>query len=59
VCIYAHDQLVASHVRSMQRHKDFELPEHAQQLVLQRMAGVNYPGRPATTILAGGGGGSF
>ncbi len=36
VCIYAHDQLVARHVRSMQRHKDFELPEHAQQLVVQR-----------------------
>ena len=36
VCLYAHDQLVARHVRSMQRHKDFELPEHAQQLVVQR-----------------------
>ena len=36
VCIYAGDQLVARHARSMQRHKDFELPEHAQQLVVQR-----------------------
>ena len=36
VCIYAHDQLVARHPRSMQRHKDIELPEHAQQLVVQR-----------------------
>ena len=36
VCVYAHDQLVARHVRSMQRHKDVELPEHAQQLVVQR-----------------------
>jgi hypothetical protein len=36
VCIYAHDQLVAHHPRSMQRHKDFELAEHAQQLVVQR-----------------------
>jgi hypothetical protein len=36
VCIYAHDQLVARHPRSMQRHKDFELAEHAQQLLEQR-----------------------
>ena len=36
VCVYAHDQLVASHPRSMQRNQDFELPEHAQQLVMQR-----------------------
>ena len=36
VCLYAHDLLVARHVRSMQRHKDFELPEHAPQLVVQR-----------------------
>ncbi len=36
VCIYAHDQLVAGHVRSMERHKDIEDPEHAQQLVMQR-----------------------
>jgi hypothetical protein len=36
VCIYAQGELVAHHVRSMQRHKDFELPEHAQQLVVQR-----------------------
>ena len=36
VCIYAQGDLVARHVRSMQRHKDFELPEHAQQLVVQR-----------------------
>jgi hypothetical protein len=36
VCLYAGEQLVARHPRSMQRNKDFELPEHAQQLVLQR-----------------------
>ena len=36
VCIYAHDQLVASHQRSMQRHWDVEHPDHAQQLVMQR-----------------------
>ena len=36
VCLYAQGELVARHVRSMQRNKDFELPEHAQQLVAQR-----------------------
>ncbi len=36
VCLYAQGELVARHPRSMQRHKDFELPEHAQQLVTQR-----------------------
>ena len=36
VCIYERDQLVARHVRSMDRHKDFELPEHGRQLVMQR-----------------------
>ena len=36
VCIYAHDQLVARHDRSMQRHLDIEHPDHAQQLLMQR-----------------------
>ena len=36
VCLYAGEQLVAHHPRSMQRNKDIEWPEHAQQLVLQR-----------------------
>ena len=36
VCIYAADQLVALHPRSMDRHQDIELPEHAQQLLAQR-----------------------
>ena len=36
VCIYEHDQLVAHHARSMDRHKDIEDPEHAQQLLVQR-----------------------
>jgi len=36
VCIYAHDQLVARHPRSMQRHFDVEHPDHAKQLVMQR-----------------------
>ncbi len=38
VCIYAHDQLVARHERSMQRHLDIERPEHAQQLLMQRQS---------------------
>ncbi len=36
VCIYAGEQLVARHARSMDRHKDIEDPEHAQQLLAQR-----------------------
>ena len=36
VCLYAGDQLVARHVRSMQRNTDIELAEHAQQLTQQR-----------------------
>ncbi len=36
VCIYAADQLVARHARSMDRHEDIEDPEHAQQLLAQR-----------------------
>ena len=36
VCIYAGEQLVARHARSMDRHQDIEDPEHAQQLLAQR-----------------------
>ena len=36
VCIYAQGELVARHERSMQRHRDIEHPDHAQQLILQR-----------------------
>ncbi len=36
VCIYEHDQLVARHARSMDRHQDIEDPEHARQLLAQR-----------------------
>ena len=35
VCIYEHDQLVARHVRSMDRHKDVDDPEHERQLLVQ------------------------
>jgi len=36
VCIYERDQLVAHHPRSMDRRKDIEDPDHAQQLLAQR-----------------------
>lgn len=36
VCVYRDDQLVASHVRSMDRHRDIEDPEHVRVLQLQR-----------------------
>jgi len=36
VCIYEREQLVARHVRSMDRHKDIEDQDHAQQLLVQR-----------------------
>lgn len=36
VCIYAGEQLIARHARSMDRHQDIEDPEHAQQLLAQR-----------------------
>ena len=36
VCIYAGEQLVARHARSMDRHQDIEDPEHARQLLTQR-----------------------
>ncbi len=34
--IYHQDQLVAQHVRSYERGRDYELPEHVQPLLLQR-----------------------
>ena len=36
VCIYERDQLVARHVRSMDRHKDVDDPEHERELLVQR-----------------------
>ena len=36
MCIYAGEQLIARHARSMDRHQDLEDPEHAQQLLAQR-----------------------
>jgi len=34
--IYHQEQLIAEHVRSYDRHQDFEHPDHAQPLLLQR-----------------------
>jgi len=36
LCIYHHDQLIARHVRSYDRHKDIEDPEHPKALLAQR-----------------------
>jgi hypothetical protein len=35
-CIYHHDKLIARHVRSYDRRKDFELPDHPKALLTQR-----------------------
>jgi len=34
--IYHQEQLIAEHVRSYDRHQDFEHPDHAEPLLLQR-----------------------
>jgi len=36
VCVYHHDQLVARHARSLDRHRDIEDPEHVRVLQAQR-----------------------
>jgi transposase len=36
LCLYHQDQLVAEHPRSYERHRDFEKPEHVQELLSQR-----------------------
>ncbi|MEY2873427.1 MAG: hypothetical protein RLZZ373_798 [Pseudomonadota bacterium] len=36
LCIYHHDQLIARHVRSYDRHQDIEDPEHPRALLAQR-----------------------
>ena len=36
LCLYHQDQLVAEHPRSYDRHRDFEKPEHVQELLAQR-----------------------
>jgi len=36
LCIYCGDKLVARHLRSYERHQDFEDPDHPKQLLVQR-----------------------
>jgi transposase len=36
LCIYNHNRLIARHVRSYDRHKDFEDPDHPKELLVQR-----------------------
>ena len=36
LCLYHKNQLVAEHPRSYERHRDFEKPEHVQELLTQR-----------------------
>ena len=36
VCIYHHEQLIARHVRSYDRHQDIEDPDHPKALLAQR-----------------------
>ncbi len=36
LCIYHHDKLLARHLRSYDRRKDFELPDHPKALLAQR-----------------------
>lgn len=36
VCIYHHDRLIARHIRSFDRHQDFEDPDHPKELLAQR-----------------------
>ena len=38
LCIYAGEVLIATHPRSYERHRDFEKPEHVQELLEQRRA---------------------
>jgi transposase len=36
IVIYSQDKLIAQHVRSYDRHQDFELPDHPRELLTQR-----------------------
>jgi hypothetical protein len=41
LCIYHAGQLIASHLRSYDRHRDFEHPDHAKELLEQRSKARN------------------
>ena len=36
IVVYAHDKLIAQHVRRYDRHQDFEWPDHPRELLTQR-----------------------
>jgi hypothetical protein len=36
LCLYQQDRLIAEHLRSYDRHQDFEQPEHVEELLAQR-----------------------
>jgi len=36
LCVYHQEKLIARHVRSFERHKDFEDPDHPKELLAQR-----------------------
>jgi hypothetical protein len=36
LCIYHQEKLIARHIRSFERHKDFEDPDHPKELLAQR-----------------------
>ena len=36
ICVYAADKLIARHIRSYDRHQDFEDPDHPKALLAQR-----------------------
>ena len=50
LCIYADEQLIATHPRSYERHRDFEDPEHVKELLDQRRAARS--GKQLQTFLA-------
>jgi cobalt-zinc-cadmium efflux system protein len=41
LCIYHDQQLIATHTRSYDRHRDFENPDHAKELLQQRTKARN------------------
>jgi transposase len=41
LCIYCNDKLIARHVRSYDRYRDFEDPDHPRQLLAQRKKARN------------------
>src|SRR5262245_23274527 len=41
LCIYHEGQLIATHTRSYDRHQDFENPDHAKELLSQRIKARN------------------